>query len=155
MDFITWPQLWVVLGILFLIAELLSVSFVFAFLSVAAFVTALVTWLGVTPGVSTQLFAFAAVTLLTLVTGRKPLRRWFESRTRKQEYVESVGDKATVVETIPASGEGRIFYRGTEWTAVSENDESIMAGRPVVIRRMEGSRVIVVLLNLVAVHKPD
>ncbi|MGM9511576.1 NfeD family protein [Larkinella sp. GY13] len=144
MDFITWPQLWVVLGILFLIAELLSVSFVFAFLSVGAFVTALVTWLGVTPEVSAQLFAFAAITLLTLVTGRKPLRRWFESRTRKQEYVESVGDKATVVETIPASGEGRIFYRGTEWTAVSDNDESIMAGRPVVIKKMEGSRIIVV-----------
>ncbi|RRB00739.1 NfeD family protein [Larkinella rosea] len=147
MDFITWPQLWVLLGILFLIAELLSVSFVFAFLSVGAFITALATVLGVTPDLENQLFCFAAVTVLTLLMGRKPLRRWFDSRTRKQEYVESVGDKATVTETIPASGEGRIFYRGTEWAAVSENDESIMAGKPVVIRRMEGSRAVVLLMN--------
>ncbi|GAB3893005.1 hypothetical protein GCM10028803_06650 [Larkinella knui] len=143
MDFITWPQLWVLLGILFLIAELLSVSFVFTFLSVGAFVTALVTVLGITPNLTTQLFCFAVVTVLTLVTGRKPLRRWFESRTKKQEYIESVGDKATVTETIPASGEGRIFYRGTEWAAVSEHHESIMAGQAVVIRRMEGSRAVV------------
>jgi membrane protein implicated in regulation of membrane protease activity len=155
MDFITWPQLWVLLGILFLIAELLSVSFVFAFLSVGAFVTALVTVFGITPDLSTQLFCFAAITILTLVTGRKPLRRWFESRTKKQEYVESVGDKATVIETIPASGEGRIFYRGTEWAAVSENHESIMAGQPVVIRRMDGSQAVVELTTAVVIQKTD
>ena len=143
MDLITWPQFWVLLGILFLIAELLSISFVFAFLSVGAFVTALTSWLGLTPELPAQLFGFAAVTLLTLVTGRKPLRRWFDSRTKKQEYVESVGDKAVVTETIPASGEGRIFYRGTEWTAVSQHHESIMAGRQVVIKKMDGIRIIV------------
>lgn len=148
MDLITWPQLWVLLGILFLIAELLSISFVFAFLSVGAFVTALTSALSITPDLSTQLFGFAVITMLTLVTGRKPLRRWFESRTKKQEYVEAVGDKATVVETIPAHGEGRIFYRGTEWSAVSDSPVSIMAGQPVVIKRMDGQIAVVELVSV-------
>ncbi|GAB3256380.1 hypothetical protein GCM10027347_18160 [Larkinella harenae] len=143
MELITWPQLWVLLGLLFLIAELLSISFVFAFLSVGALTTALLTVLGLTPDLSLQLFCFAVVTILTLVTGRKPLRRWFEARTKKQEYVESVGDQATVIETIPVHGEGRIFYRGTEWAAVSKNAASIIAGQSVIIRRMDGSRAVV------------
>jgi membrane protein implicated in regulation of membrane protease activity len=77
----------------FLIAELLSVSFVFAFLSVGAFVTALVTVFGITPDLSTQLFCFAAITILTLVTGRKPLRRWFESRTKNRNTLNPSATK--------------------------------------------------------------
>ncbi|GAB3334651.1 hypothetical protein GCM10027299_43020 [Larkinella ripae] len=143
----TLPQIWAILGLAFLIAELVSVGFVFAFLGVGALVTALLTWFGVTPEISGQLLSFSAVTLITLVAGRKPLRRWFESRTKKQEYKEYVGDRAKVTQTIPAHGEGRIFYRGTEWIAVSETDESILAGIQVVIRRMDGIRAVVFKMN--------
>ncbi|MFC5409065.1 NfeD family protein [Larkinella bovis] len=139
----TLLQIWAILGLLFLVAELVSISFVFAFLGVGALTTALCTWMGLTPDISAQLLCFSVVTIITLVAGRKPLRRWFESRTKKQEYREYVGDRATVVQTIPAHGEGRIFYRGTEWIAVSDTDESILAGKPVVIKRMDGIRAIV------------
>ncbi|MGA0558141.1 NfeD family protein [Larkinella sp. VNQ87] len=139
----TLLQLWAILGLLFLVAELFSVSFVFAFVSVGALVTALLTWVGVTPEVSGQLLCFSVVTILSLVVGRKPLRRWFEAKTKKQEYTEYIGDRANVTQTIPAHGEGRIFYRGTEWIAVSETEESILAGKPVVIRRMDGIRAVV------------
>jgi len=146
MDLLTWPQLWLALGFLFLIAELINLSFVFVFLSVGAFATALLAWIGVTPGLNSQLLLFVLVTLVTLVGGRKPLRHWFEARTKKQEYVEYVGDQATVTRTIPATGEGRIAYRGTEWIAISERKESILAGQHVVIRRMDGIRAIVELV---------
>ncbi|MFD1141279.1 NfeD family protein [Larkinella insperata] len=139
----TPSQIWAVLGLLFLIAEMVSISFVFAFLSAGALVTALLTWLGLTSDVSAQLLCFSVVTIIALVAGRKPLRRWFESRTKKQEYVEYVGDRANVTQTIPAHGEGRIFYRGTEWIAISETDESILSGRQVVIKRMDGIRAVV------------
>lgn len=139
----TPAQIWAILGLLFLIAELVSIGFVFAFLGVGALATALLSWLGITPDTSTQLLSFSVITLITLVAGRKPLRRWFESRTKKQEYVEYVGDRANVTQTIPAHGEGRIFYRGTEWIAVSETEESILAGKQVVISRMDGIRAVV------------
>ncbi|WP_234734590.1 NfeD family protein [Tellurirhabdus bombi] len=143
MDFFTESQLWLIGGLLFLIAELFSVSFFFAFLSVGALATSLLAWLGITPGISSQLLAFSVVTITTLVVGRQPLRRWMSSRTRKQEYTEYVGDKATVTKTIPALGEGRIAYRGTEWIAATDTNLSIMAGKQVVIKRMDGIRAIV------------
>ncbi|RAJ96023.1 membrane protein implicated in regulation of membrane protease activity [Larkinella arboricola] len=147
----TSSQIWAVLGLLFLTAELVSISFVFAFLSVGALVTALLTGLGLTSDVSGQLLCFSVVTIITLVAGRKPLRRWFESRTKKQEYTEYVGDRAKVILTIPAHGEGRIFYRGTEWIAVSETEESILAGKQVVIKRMDGIRAVVNLVSIESV----
>ncbi|WP_128548423.1 NfeD family protein [Larkinella soli] len=139
----TLPQLWAILGILFLIAELVSVSFVFAFLGVGALVTALFSWVGLTEGVAGQLLTFSVVTVATLAFGRKPLKSWFRNRGRGRDYVEYVGDRATVTKTIPAQGEGRIAYRGTEWIAVSENQVSIGAGQMVVIRQMDGIRAVV------------
>jgi inner membrane protein len=143
MDFFSEPQWWLIVGLLFLIAEVFSASFFFAFLSVGALATALLAWIGLTPGMSGQLLAFSVVTITTLIVGRQPLRRWMSSRTRKQEYTEYVGDKATVIKTIPALGEGRIAYRGTEWIAATDTNLSIMAGKQVVIKRMDGIRAVV------------
>ncbi len=57
-------QIWIIIGVAMLIAELLSVSFVFLFLSVGAFVTALLVWSGVMPMVNAQLFCFSVVLLI-------------------------------------------------------------------------------------------
>ena len=146
MDFLTSPQLWLALAFLFLIAELIHISFVFVFLGLGALATALLAWLGLTPHINSQLLSFAIITVATLIIGRRPLRHWFDAKTKKQEYVEYVGDQATVTQTIPAIGEGRIAYRGTEWIAVSDRQEAILVGQHVVIRRMDGIRAIVDLV---------
>ncbi len=62
-----------------------------------------------------------------------------EARHEKhQEYKEFVGETAMVIRDIPASGSGKIYYRGAEWSAISENHAMIEAGSKVIIQRTEG-----------------
>lgn len=141
---ISSTQIWIIVGVVMLIAELLSVSFVFAFIGVGAFVTALLTWIGVLPMINAQLFCFSVVSVLSLFAFRKPLQALTKKSSDKSlEYSEYVGDKATVVIDIPADGEGKVFYRGTEWIALSKSHERIHKGKSVVIKELDGIRLIV------------
>lgn len=135
--------LWAILGILLLIAEIISTTFVFAFFSMGAFVVALTTWLGFTDTLASQLFIFSVVSLVMLGLFRQRARGWFNRPLLHKEYVENVGEQATVTKPIPANGEGRIAYRGTEWTARASHGEAIGEGQKVVIQQMEGIKVVV------------
>jgi membrane protein implicated in regulation of membrane protease activity len=126
-----------------LIAELLSVTFVFLFLSVGAFVTAILSWTGLTPTVNSQLFCFSVVSVLSLLALRKPLLQFSRRKNKSLEYSEYVGDKATVVQTIPSDGEGRVFYRGTEWIALTQKGHPIAMGSSVIIKQLDGIKLIV------------
>ena len=137
------PQIWVILGVLALIAELLSVSFVFVFLSIGALITALLAWTGVAPTLNAQLLSFSVVSVLSLVVLRKPLRAFLKKDGGGVEYSEFVGDKATVMQEIPTQGEGRVFYRGTEWIAIANNGQVIQKSKSVIIKKLDGIKLIV------------
>ncbi|GAA4462719.1 hypothetical protein GCM10023189_39760 [Nibrella saemangeumensis] len=143
MDFLTLPEFWAVMGLVFLIIELLTVSFFFAFLGTAALITALASWMGLTPELNSQLLCFSIISIVTLVAFRQSARRWFDGRKRSTDYVEYIGDRAKVTLTIPANGEGRIFYRGAEWIARSRTGQTIAEGASVIIRQLDGIRLIV------------
>ncbi|WP_428663665.1 NfeD family protein [Runella sp.] len=136
-------QIWVIVGVAMLIAELLSVSFVFLFLSVGAFATALLSWMGIIPAVNSQLFSFSVISVLSMLALRKPLQQFSRRKNKTLEYSEYVGDKATVVQTIPSDGEGKVFYRGTEWIALTRKGHPIAMGSSVVIKQLDGIKLIV------------
>lgn len=135
-------QIWIIIGAAMLIAELLSVSFVFAFLSLGALVTAIFTWMGILPAINGQLLCFSIVSVVSLFGLRKPLKALIK-RDKSLEYSEYVGDKATVVKAIPVQGEGRIFYRGTEWIAIAKDGQEIHKGKQVIIKELDGIKLIV------------
>ncbi|GAA4401727.1 hypothetical protein GCM10023187_16180 [Nibrella viscosa] len=143
MDFFSLPEFWAIAGLAFLIIELLTVSFFFAFLGVGALVTSLTAYLGVTPEINSQLLCFSVVSIVTLAAFRRSVKRWLGGRQKAPGYVEYIGDRAKVTLTIPANGEGRIFYRGAEWIARSGTGQTIAEGASVVIRKLDGIRLIV------------
>ncbi len=142
MEFST-AQVWLIVAVLALIAELLSVSFFFMFLAAGAAVTALLTWLHITTGPVSQFACFSLVSLASMALFRRYAVRFFGRNERVDEYRDFVGHRGTVVETIPANGEGRIQYRGSVWIAISEDGAAIPEGTPVVVRRMDGIKAVV------------
>jgi membrane protein implicated in regulation of membrane protease activity len=143
-------QIWLILGVLLLIAELMSVSFFFAFLSIGALLTALLSWLNITTTLNMQLLAFSVISIGSLLFLRKPLQKVFLKNGKTVEYNEYVGDKATVVTAIPANGEGKVFYRGTEWAAKSDTGQAIDESSIVIIRELDGIKLIVGATPLLA-----
>ncbi|WP_254563158.1 NfeD family protein [Dyadobacter diqingensis] len=138
------PQIWMIIGLLMLVAELVSVVLVFIFFAVGGLVTALLAAIGLLPTLEYQIMAFSAISILTLIIFRKHARKLLEARRDKQEeYKEFVGETAMVIRDIPSNGSGKIYYRGAEWSATSNNHNPIEAGSKVVIQRTEGITLVV------------
>lgn len=144
LKFLSDPQLWLAVGLFLLIVEVTSFSFFFLFLGVAALLTALGTWLGLLPTIAWQLVFFGVSSLILLVTLRKWLKNKFNHKAGDRKgYVEFVGNPVEIVKDIPAEGEGRISYRGSEWIAISIDGVSIEKGTPAFIHHMDGIKVYV------------
>ncbi|MCF0073467.1 NfeD family protein [Dyadobacter sp. CY261] len=139
---LTLPQIWLIVGLVMLLAELVSVLLVFVFFAIGALLTSLLTTFGLLPSTESQILAFSAISLISLLVLRKQARKLLERRS-SPEYSEFTGETAMVIRDIPGNGEGRIYYRGAEWKAVSENHEIIPAGSKVVIKKTDGIVLIV------------
>ncbi len=142
MDFLSLPQIWLIVGLLMLFAELMSVALVFVFFAIAAFVTALLAATGLVGSWEYQLFLFSALSVIATLALRKPVRQWV-NKSKQKEYNEYTGETAMVISDIPAHGEGRIFYRGAEWMAISARNVRIEAGSKVIIVKADGIRLLV------------
>lgn len=140
---LTLPQIWLIVGLLMLVAELVSVVLVFVFFAAGALITALLASLGLLPSLDSQLLAFSVISVLTLVLLRKQARRLLDRRDTQTEYNEYAGETAMVIKDIPATGEGKIYYRGAEWIARSATHAPIEAGSKVIIRKTDGIKLIV------------
>lgn len=142
MDF-SLPQIWLIVGLVMLVVELISVLLVFVFFSIGALVTALLASIGVLPTIELQILTFSAVSLLSMILLRKHAKRLLEKQGKHNEYSEFVGQTAMVVKDIAQGKEGKIYYRGAEWKAVSNQDLLISAGSKVEIVEAKGIVLVV------------
>lgn len=137
------PQIWLIVGLLMLVAELVSVSLVFVFFAIGAFITSLLGAMGIVTEPDAQILVFSGVSVLSLVLLRKQAKAIFARKGKHLEYNEFAGETGMVIKEIPAEGEGKIFYRGAEWIAISNHSNTIEAGSKVVIRSTAGIKLIV------------
>lgn len=129
---------WAIIGVVLIIIELMSVTFVFAFFGVGALIVSLTAWAGITPGLNGQFAVFSVSSLLMMFALRKTAKRlFFGSHDIPPDYK---GKKVKVVKAIPVGGEGAISYRGSEWIAFSESADMIREGTTVEIISLDGIR---------------
>lgn len=131
-------QLWAIIGILLIIADIFSLTFFLFFLGVGALVTAVFIQLGIAQGLGGQLLCFALSSLVVTVLFRSTVKRMFGRKAGPGDYSEYVGQRATVSVPIPPGGEGKVSYRGSDWIAFSESASGIAAGAAVTIVAVEG-----------------
>lgn len=120
------PELaWFLVGLLLLLAELITPGFVVIFFGVGAWVTALLIALGLLPTFNAQLLTFMIASVVSLLLFRKKGKSLFEGRRAggygANESVDSiVGEKAVVVEEITPRTTGKVEYNGSHWQAEAE-----------------------------------
>jgi membrane protein implicated in regulation of membrane protease activity len=137
------PQIWLIVGLVMLFFELISVMLVFVFFAIGALITALLASLGVIPDLQMQLLTFSIVSMGSMIFLRKYAQGLLVNKDKSQEYNEFVGETAMVIRDIPARGEGKLYYRGAEWKAVSIDHTEIIAGSKVLIKKADGIVLIV------------
>jgi inner membrane protein len=130
-------QIWAIIGMILIIADVFGLTFFLFFLGIGAFATSVSTWLGLTPGLWGQFACFALSFLVATLLFRRALRKMCSRNAGPGEYSEYAGQRALVSVAIPAGGEGRVTYGGSEWPASSGNGGEILAGTAVVIAGLE------------------
>ncbi|RTE87236.1 MULTISPECIES: NfeD family protein [Gammaproteobacteria] len=118
--------IWIVIGIILIISELLATSIVAVFLGVGALVTGILFQLGVISAFSSQLIVFSVVSIATLLLARNKLKTWFIGFTKDQtdaqsKFQEELGERVTVHKTFEG-GAGRVVLNGVQWDARSEDE---------------------------------
>ncbi|MBZ0266012.1 NfeD family protein [bacterium] len=133
--------IWAVLGLVFLIGEILTPGGVFIiFFAVGAFLLAILELAGVQPTFWLQLVLFAATSVSFLLVFRRPILRYLDSRKPDHEVDALIGEEVMPIDSIPAGTTGQVELRGTTWKAVNVGVDLIGQEDICVVTRVNGLR---------------
>src|SRR5690606_15445128 len=115
--------IWIALGLLLILSELMATSVVAVFLGLGALVTGIFLHLGWVNSLSVQLMLFSGTSLLTLLLARRRLKNIFVGQTLTPQqhsafFTQSIGERVTVTQDFE-KGAGRVELNGVHWDAYS------------------------------------
>jgi membrane protein implicated in regulation of membrane protease activity len=138
--------LWIVLGVILIIAEIFTLGFVLFWFGVGAIAAALTGWLGF--GFGWQFLVFAIVSIVLTAMSRVILTNYFSPSTDnsiKMGMDSLPGQIGTV--TIASKGalrEAAVKVYGSTWTAFPiDNEMFLVEGEKVEVVRVQGSSLYV------------
>jgi len=139
--------IWFLVGVGLALLEFAAPGVILIFFGVGAWFAALATWLGITPGLPSQLLVFAVASAVLLGT----LRRWIKGQF--SGHVTGVQDPSTnldeftgkpvevLEDIVPGPAGGTVEFKGATWTAHSS--EAIAKGEAALIERVDGISLII------------
>ncbi|MBA2605469.1 MAG: NfeD family protein [Acidobacteria bacterium] len=145
MEQLTWI-LWIILGVVLIIAEIFTLGFVLLWFGIGAFVAALAGWLGL--GFVWQFLIFAVISIALTAMSRTIFAKYFaqsEEDTVKMGMDALPGQVGTVmISSTGALNEGAVKVYGSTWTAFPiESDMPLIEGEKVEVVRVQGSSIYV------------
>ncbi len=133
--------LWLVVGILFLIVELMTTALVSIWFVPAAIITCLLSF--VVDGFLWQTAIFVVLSAVFMVVCRKIYNKHIKKPVDDVDQNEKlIGKTATVAEDTNGFT-GRILVGDIYWKAVSENGEAIPKGETVKIKGVNGTTLVI------------
>jgi membrane protein implicated in regulation of membrane protease activity len=135
--------IWAAVIVVFTVAEGISVGLTSIWFSVGGLAALVVSFF--TPSHQVQIWTFLIVSLLCLLALRPVAKRYFAARrSEPTNFDRVVGQQAIVTgEICNLENRGSVKVMGQEWSARSVSGEVIPKGATVVVRRIEGVKVMV------------
>lgn len=137
--------IWIIIGILLVVSELLATSIIAVFIGIGAIVTGILLQTGIIVSPAAQYIVFGAVSLGSLLLVRKRFKNWFVGFTRdqtnsQQQFQQTIGDRVIVKKTF-SHGHGRVVLNGVQWDAKS--DDELAAGDVAWVVKNDGITILV------------
>ena len=133
---------WIALILLFIVIEAITAQLVTIWSALGSVGALIAYFCGATTLV--QWIVFVAVSTVSLVATRPLVKKYIKVKIQPTNADSSIGLEAVVSETIDnLRQEGAVKLRGLEWTARSENGEIIEKDEIVIVRAIEGVKLIV------------
>lgn len=134
--------IWVVLLVLFVIAEGLSAALTTIWFAIGSVAAGIATYMGA--GFGLQLLIFLVVSVVTLLITRPIAMKYMGNKIEKTNVDALIGTRVVVTEDIDNLHEtGKIRINDVEWTARSLSDEIITKDSVVEIMEIKGVKAIV------------
>jgi membrane protein implicated in regulation of membrane protease activity len=139
---------WVIIGLLLILTELLATSIIAVFFGIAAVIVGLLLWAGLIEATWLQFVIFGVLSLVLLFTARRKLRSYLvgdlaDNNSKQQSFQQNMGERASAVSDFH-QGLGRVLLNGVQWSAQSSQpDEAIQAGDTVWIVANDGIQLTV------------
>lgn len=133
---------WIVLLVLFLILEAATVQLVSAWFALGALCALLANLCGV--GVIWQIVLFLIVSAICLIATRPLVKKMTATKIQKTNADRCIGAEAVVLEEINnLKSTGLVKAMGNTWTARAEDGSVIPKDAVVIVRKMDGVKLIV------------
>lgn len=125
--------IWFLVGLALVLAELAVPGVILVFLGVAAWLVAILDWIGV-DSFSVQLWIFGISSIALVFGARRFVKGWFsgkESTENGDIDEEFVGKIVEVISAIEPNGFGLVELKGAQWKATSS--EALARGSQAVV----------------------
>lgn len=115
--------IWLIIGVVLVLAEFVAPGIVLIFFGAAALSVAALAAAGVTDSVAHQMGAFAFLSVIYLVALRDVFKRWMMGGTSDEalegiDYDDVAGQEVRVLTDFQA-GQGTVMLNGVKWNAQS------------------------------------
>jgi inner membrane protein len=131
---------WLVVGLVLMIAEVVTPGFILFFFGLSAVIVGLLSFIPFIAASGTwQLLLFAVLSVTTLLLLRRQMKALFTGRSRNGQHEINdafVGHHAVVTERIAPPKDGKVEANGVSWSATA--GEIIDAGTPVEVVSRQG-----------------
>ncbi len=136
------PYLWLALGALFLVIEVMGATGVgFLFAGLGAIVAGIATHFGWADSALTQTSWFFLATVFWAIILWKPMQKFRTSSGASESFSNMVGDEAVVISGLQAAkAKGKVKWSGTTMNAqLAENSPLPLLGSTVIITQVDGT----------------
>lgn len=138
--------IWLIVLVVMIIAEMSTAQLVSVWFAAGALLALVGTLLGAPFFV--QALLFVAGSLLLLIFTRPIVKKLLPVKPTPTNSELDVGKKAIVIEEINAAAStGRVRLDGVDWSGVSAAGAIIAEGETVIVRKIDGSKLIVEQTN--------
>lgn len=142
MENIALHFIWAALGLILIVVEMLTGTFILLSFGLAAFAVALLSFLVLNPAWA-QIVLFAVFGLLILGVIKKRKGKENSESTFKNDQNRSFVLDSQMQNTILPGEEGTVSYQGSPWTAVNVGTQSLRAGQKVIITKTQGIKIFI------------
>lgn len=133
--------IWIVIGVICIIIEMFTPTFFFMSLGIGAVIAGIFSF--ITDGAAVQIVIFIIITFLSFISLSRVSKKLFKTIKEETNIFSVVGSTGVVVKAIQPNSKGHVKIRGEEWSAESEENQSIELDSVVTVTAVSGNKVIV------------
>ena len=133
--------MWIVLAVVFVVAEAMTTQLVGVWFAIGALVGLVFELIDVSFGL--QFLAFAVTSAVLLAITKPIVRKYINVRAVATNADRAIGETALVVAEIAGGFAGQVKINGLTWSAVSAFDGVIPIGNRVTVCAIEGVKLVV------------